>query len=389
MTNTPNSNRCFLCFRPIADCHCDEIPSIDNQTSVLILQHLRERSHPFNTARMVNQALQQCVLIADYTGPLADRRLPLAPGAGVLYPTEGAELIGPDTQLSQLVILDGTWHQAKTMMRDIPALQQLPRYRLNPAQPGQYRIRREPDAISLSTVEATVAALQTLEPDTPGWDALLKAFDSMVARQLKHPKATNGWRKNTKRSGGGHSIPRLLTQDHDRLVVVYGEAAFARNAKKSTPRSPVFWVAQRVGTGEQFVAPINAGSPLTPEFIRLLELKAEHFAAALSPDEFCQAWSEFLRPHDTLVAYNPSTLRLLRCIGADTPKCIPLKPIRWNNDHQYSQLSDLLKGEQIEPPPPSLPGRAGQRLANALAVVNRLATMESADTRPAKAIAPH
>src|SRR5262249_38636030 len=42
-------SRCYGCFRPQNDCFCAEIPTIDNKTHVLILQHMRERFHPFNT----------------------------------------------------------------------------------------------------------------------------------------------------------------------------------------------------------------------------------------------------------------------------------------------------------------------------------------------------
>ena len=80
----------------------------------------------------------------------------------------------------QLVIIDGTWHHAKTIVRDMPALHYVPRYRIAPDEPSRYRIRREPSAMFLSTVEATVAALRVLEPQTRGLDQQLGAFCSTV-----------------------------------------------------------------------------------------------------------------------------------------------------------------------------------------------------------------
>ena len=59
--------RCYDCFRPHCDCFCAEIPRIDNQTEVLILQHKRERFHPFNTARIVRKALQHSNLLVGST----------------------------------------------------------------------------------------------------------------------------------------------------------------------------------------------------------------------------------------------------------------------------------------------------------------------------------
>ena len=58
--------RCYQCFRPMSLCFCEAIPQIDNRTDVLILQHVGERFHPFNTARIVQKALRRCHLIADH-----------------------------------------------------------------------------------------------------------------------------------------------------------------------------------------------------------------------------------------------------------------------------------------------------------------------------------
>src|SRR5688572_28976992 len=88
--STTYRQRCYECFRPQEDCYCAAIPQIANQTEVLILQHLRERFHPFNTARMVRRSLQNCRLLVDYTDNLAVASLPLRPNAGLLYPSADA-----------------------------------------------------------------------------------------------------------------------------------------------------------------------------------------------------------------------------------------------------------------------------------------------------------
>ena len=142
---------------------------------------------------MVHRALRCSQLAVAHNQQLAES-LPtlLKPRAGVLYPGTDATLLGElpeDQRPDQLLILDGTWHHAKTMMRDIPLLQSLPHYRLAPAEPSCYRIRREPNPLALSTVEATIAALRVLEPDTPGLDRLLAAFVAMIDHQLGHPRS--------------------------------------------------------------------------------------------------------------------------------------------------------------------------------------------------------
>ncbi len=184
------SQRCYQCFRPLSLCFCEAIPTIDNRTDVLILQHTAERAHPFNTARIVRRALRRCRLMVETNRRLASHWLPLSPNAGLLFPRANARRLAelPAAERpSQLVIIDGTWQQAKSIVRDVPRLRELPCYRLEPPVAGRYRIRLEPNAESLSTLEATVAALRVLERETAGLDQLLFAFDKMVDDQLSHP----------------------------------------------------------------------------------------------------------------------------------------------------------------------------------------------------------
>ena len=371
-------DRCYHCFRPKSDCFCAAIPLIDNQTDVLILQHVRERFHPFNTARIVHRALRNSTLLVDQTSQLAAAPLPLKPEAGLLYPGPEAFLLSDlpaDQRPKQLVIVDGTWHHAKTLVRDIPALRSLPRYGLAPGSPGRYRIRREPNATSLSTVEAAVAALRELEPETEGLDRLLEAFEMMIERQLAHPRSQPVWRQNRRRNRTTRSIPRILVHDLDNVVVAYGESSCGARGRKPTSRSPVYWVAERLGTGEQCSCTVQPDSPLSKAFLGHLELKPQHFADALSPAEFRAAWAGFLRSTDTLAVYSQSTARLLSHVGADSAKCLVLKSIQFSSGCQNGTLDDLLAAEGIPCPTPWHPGRAGKRLANAVALTRHLNTV--------------
>src|SRR5687768_101608 len=120
-----SGGRCFECFRPKQECFCASIPRIWNKTDVFILQHRREQFHRFNTARIARKALHNSQLLADYTDKLS-RRLELKPRAGLLSPGATATLISEvpvDERPDQLVVVDGTWHQAKTLIREIPLLQ--------------------------------------------------------------------------------------------------------------------------------------------------------------------------------------------------------------------------------------------------------------------------
>ena len=118
--------RCVHCFRP--RCICASIPSIKNETAILILQHRRERFHRFNSARLVQRALENSQLVAGYPCDFTLDRLRLMSDVGVLFPSQHArnlEDLSPAERPQQLVILDGTWHHAKTFVRDIPWLSQI------------------------------------------------------------------------------------------------------------------------------------------------------------------------------------------------------------------------------------------------------------------------
>jgi len=84
------STRCYGCFRPIQLCFCDGVPRIENRVEVLIFQHVRERWHAFNTARIVSRSLQRCRLIVDHTQGFAKRDLPVQDDAVLLYPDQNA-----------------------------------------------------------------------------------------------------------------------------------------------------------------------------------------------------------------------------------------------------------------------------------------------------------
>jgi hypothetical protein len=332
---------------------------------------------------MTHRALANSQLIVDRNENLAQLPLSFGPRAGLLYPGKQSRLISevPAAQRpQQLVILDGTWNHAKTLFRDIPALHHLPQYKIIPDQPGQYRIRREPTPFSLSTVEAIVAVLKQLEPQTENLDQLLAAFDAMVTRQIDHPKYGSGWRHFKQRARTPVNIPSAIIKNLDDIVVAYGESAggerdaiqSSTNAKTKS-RLPIFWVAQRLGTGEKFSAAIHQpGVVLTQKIFDHLQLNESYFQSPLSVNEFRNAWQSFLRPGDQLAVHHQSTADLLKNIDAVLSPCLVLKSIHFRPDRKYSTLDQFFAGEEIPRESPDLPGRAGQRLANAITFVKHL-----------------
>ena len=110
----------------------------------------------------------------------------LMAGAALLFPGEGAldPTALPAGPPRTLVFIDGTWSQARKLLVANPALAALPRIGLAPTQPSRYRIRREPAAHCLSTVEAVVETLGRLERDGARFLPVLRAFEYLVATQI-------------------------------------------------------------------------------------------------------------------------------------------------------------------------------------------------------------
>src|SRR5204863_4222267 len=104
----------------------------------------------------------------------------------LLYPGPGARdiLREPPAHPVTLVVVDGTWSQAKTVVRDNPILRALPRYAFATPEPSQYRIRREPRAEYVSTIEALMYVLGVLEGQPERFRALLEPLRTMVDNQL-------------------------------------------------------------------------------------------------------------------------------------------------------------------------------------------------------------
>ena len=397
--------RCYGCHRPMDRCFCNRIPQIDNRTRVLIVQHMRERFHPFNTARIVRRSLLNSSLLVDHNDRLADllTKTTLLPDAGLLYPGPGSQLMNDlavDQRPKQLVVLDGTWHHSKTLVRDIPQLQRLPRYRLAPSEPSRYCIRREPDVSFLSTVEATVAALRFLEPETRGFEELLAAFDTMIESQLALPKAEYGSRRNHRRREKFLNIPRSLQSNLENIVVVYGESApgvelgrAGDDLNQDRPsvakwRAPIYWVAERLGTGERFESALQPPFALSSTFLKHIELPSAVFEQAPSVDVVRQNWQAFLRPHDTIAFYYSNIPKLLdeitglchRRLGHPRlghPR-LHLKSIQLA-ERPHKTLEQLLAALKVEASPIACAGRPGKRLAATVALAVYLHFYDASD----------
>ncbi|WXL23995.1 DTW domain-containing protein [Ectopseudomonas mendocina] len=180
---------CPRCTRPVDHCLCPLIPHLSSRTRVLILQHRSEAGHALNTARLAALGLVNSQLLV---GEVFDglHELLNQPGyrACLLFPGEQAQSLsqlvsGTDQVPTLLVVPDGTWRKARKLLHLNPALAELPRVVLPEGLESRYRLRKAPKPGALSTIEAIVESLNTL--DAPAnFNALLKPFESLIDGQI-------------------------------------------------------------------------------------------------------------------------------------------------------------------------------------------------------------
>lgn len=341
----------------------------------MILQHPRERFHPLNTARILRLGLSRVRL--EVPPVRRDRslrhRLELAPGAGLLYPHDEARRLDrcpPGERPTELVVLDGTWSHARRLYEENGWLRALPHYALAPAQPGRYRIRGEPADHCLSTVEATVQALQVLEPETAGLDALLGVFDAMIDTQVEQIQG-HGARPRYKRprQRASRRVPQLLGRAPERTVVAYVETVPGQGERR-----PVHWVAWRQDTGECFERILRpSGPPPAPRQLAHMMLSPRDLERGHRLDQILEAWRRFLGEDPVVAAWNKSTLDVLRDAGGLTGTGVMLKAAYCNVFHgACGSLEAVVEREGLTPAELSCSGRAGQRLGLAVAVLGWL-----------------
>ncbi|MDF3195860.1 DTW domain-containing protein [Pseudomonas sp. 1928-m] len=182
--------QCPRCTRPTERCLCALIPCLPSRTRVLILQHPSEVKHALNTARLAALGLSNAeLLVGEVFESLA--ALLQQPGyrACLLFPGEQAQaLVEFAEQHSELPLLlvvpDGTWRKARKLLHLNPLLAALPRVVLLAGLQSRYRLRKAPMPGALSTIEAIVTALNTVEAPVC-FDALLKPFEVLIEGQIE------------------------------------------------------------------------------------------------------------------------------------------------------------------------------------------------------------
>jgi DTW domain-containing protein len=199
---------CPHCLKPMPLCICDSIAPIENRISPLILQHPQEQDRTLGTARLTALHFRNAVVRIGLSWPSLSKALgrPVADPSrwAVLY-LGSAKVADLDTDrdivavdrkgeiednqrailrdIEGIVLLDGTWSQAKALWWRNAWMLKCQRVILGPAHPSRYgKLRREPRRDGLSTLEAAAMLIASLERRPDIAETLHSSFERMLAK---------------------------------------------------------------------------------------------------------------------------------------------------------------------------------------------------------------
>lgn len=190
----PRRPCCVRCQRPLAACLCAWAVPTANRVPVLVLQHPQEALQAKNSVRLLRLSLTACRVelgtlfapdaLAAWLGTGPNLLLFPADAPSAPVACDAASRAAPALPCpAQLVLLDGTWRQARALLRDNPLLQRLPRQPLTDPPPSRYAIRRAQRPGQRSTLEAACLALGGLEDRPAHYAPLLDGFGAWVAAE--------------------------------------------------------------------------------------------------------------------------------------------------------------------------------------------------------------
>jgi hypothetical protein len=260
-------------------------------------------------------------------------------------------------------------------VRQNPFLQELPRLAFRPERPSNYRIRAEPSAECVSTIEALVHLLGALEGDVARYRPILEAFDRMIDLQIEEQQRRSGpprrlSRPRARRPRVDLTLETLRSHPAD-VVALYAEAnAWASGSPVEGEAELVQLVAARPHTGERFEALLAPRRPLGPGVATHLELPEGTLLRGEPVTEALARFAAFLRPGDLFCGWGPYALRLLLAEGVAPREFADLRLACARSLKRrpggVEQAVRLLGRAEL--PAPLGQGRAGRRLASLLEV---------------------
>ena len=212
MSSQGSLELCPGCGKPPGLCVCDDLPKppLKTRVQVLILQHPQESDERLGTGFLTQKALENASLKVGLSWPnlskalgreaTASRWAALYLGSGLkpdgsgTRPAPGLHLVDkravplspplrPERDLDGLIVLDGTWSQAKAIWWRNAWLLKTRRAILVPSRKSLYGdLRREPRREAISTIESVAESLSAMGEPVATSEALIQLFAALIAK---------------------------------------------------------------------------------------------------------------------------------------------------------------------------------------------------------------
>ncbi|GAB0205628.1 tRNA-uridine aminocarboxypropyltransferase 2 [Grus japonensis] len=184
--------------RPQKVCLCPFLPihPLKVSTCLYIIQHPAEESRVLRTVPLLAACLppDKCKILVGRRFS-EDRYPELAavcrnPNTLILYPgaeaTNLEEVAVKSSRPSVMIIIDGTWSQAKDIFYKNPLFRLPKQVQLKTNISSQYVIRTQPTNTCLSTLECAAVALTIMEKNNSIQETILRPLQALCSFQLQH-----------------------------------------------------------------------------------------------------------------------------------------------------------------------------------------------------------
>lgn len=148
---------CYQCFRPESLCICQYIKREQCHLDLTILRHPNERKKYYSTVNILKQAISN--LSVQEGIYFEQSQIVINPDDQeyfLLYPSKNSQFI-ENLNLpknAHIIVIDGTWREARKIQHVNPFLKTLPALSFNAAIKSQYKIRKQPKSEFLNTLES-------------------------------------------------------------------------------------------------------------------------------------------------------------------------------------------------------------------------------------------
>lgn len=192
--------KCYNCNRPKKSCLCKYINQIQTNTKFVILMHPKEfKKTKNNTGKLTQLSLQNSQIHVGIDFSDNEKINTLIDNTNnncyVLYPSDTSiklnhENIKEKNKDIVIFIIDSTWPCSNKILRLSKNLQKLPKVSFEHNKISQYKIKTQPNELSLSTIESTLCVLELLNKhnieniDEKDLNGFLKPFTQMIKYQM-------------------------------------------------------------------------------------------------------------------------------------------------------------------------------------------------------------